>query len=135
MAQQSTEVFRRMLDAFNRGDVAAVVAAFDERCELHEPPEMVDSAGFHGHDGIRAWMANLRDVGAVRFEPVSVVGNGDIIVSELDSRGRGQASGVPFAWTTFAVVHMREARIVRVQAFLTRDEALEAAGGGADSPR
>ena len=29
MLNESTEVFRRMLDAFNRGDVAAVVSSSD----------------------------------------------------------------------------------------------------------
>ena len=129
MSQQNTEVVRQLLDAFNRGDVDGVVGVFTEDCELREPPEMVDSAGgFFGHDGIRAWMANLRQVIEVRFEPSTLTGSGDLIVAELAAHGRGQASGVPFAWTTFAVVRLRDARIARVQAFLTEDEALRAAG-------
>jgi ketosteroid isomerase-like protein len=130
MSQENIEVVQAMLDAFNQGDAAAVIAAFDEGCELHEPAEMPDTpaSGFRGHDGIRTWMANLREVGGVQFEPMSVTASGDAVLAELASRGQGQASGAPFEWTTFAVLHVRDRKIVRVQAFLSRDEALEAVG-------
>ena len=130
MSQENVAVVRQMFDAFNRGDVFAVIAAFDENCELDEPPEMPDkpALGFHGHDGIREWMANLREVARVRFEPMSFTAGADVIVSELAARGLAQASGVPVEWTTFAVLRLRDGKIVRAQAFLGRDEALEAAG-------
>ena len=77
MAEENAEVIREMLNAFSRGDVDGVLASFDPRCELREPPEMVETAAYHGHDGIRAWMANLRQVGAIVFEPVRFSGSGD----------------------------------------------------------
>ena len=130
MSQENIDVVRQMIDAFNRGDVPAVIAAFDENCELYEPPEMPDTPapGFRGHDGIREWMTNLREVVGVRFEPTSLTTSGDVVLSGLTARGVGQASGVPIEWTTFAVVHLRDGKIARSQAFLGRDEALEAAG-------
>jgi uncharacterized protein len=129
MSQQNLDVVRRMLDAFNRNDVDAVVAAFDQDCEVREPSEMPDTppSGFHGHDGIREWMTNLREVGDAHFEPRSFSGAGDVLLAELAGRGRGQAVGVPFEWTTFAVFNLRDGRILRVQAFLNIDEAREAA--------
>ncbi len=36
-------------------------------------------------------------------------------------------AGCAVEWTTFAVLHMRDGKIVRVQAFLTKDAAVEAA--------
>jgi ketosteroid isomerase-like protein len=128
----NVDVVRRMLAAFNRGDAPAVIVAFDEDCEVHEPSEMPDTParGFRGHDGIREWMTNLREVAGAQFEPKSFTTSGDVVLIELASRGLGQASGVPFEWTTFAVVHMRDGRITRLQAFLDRDEAHEAAGLG-----
>jgi ketosteroid isomerase-like protein len=130
MSQENIDVVRRMLDAFNRGDVDAVIAAFHEGCEVSEPPEVPDrpALGFHGHDGIRDWMINLREVAGVEFRPRNFTTSGDVIVTELGSRGQGQASGVPVEWTTFAVVRVRDGKITRAQGFLSRDEALEAAG-------
>jgi hypothetical protein len=44
MSQENIDVVRHMLDAFNRGDVPAVLAAFDRNCELDEPPECLTGA-------------------------------------------------------------------------------------------
>jgi ketosteroid isomerase-like protein len=130
MSQENVEIVQRMFEAFNRDDYDAVVAAFAEDCELHEPPEMPDrlALGFRGHEGIREWMGKLRGIADVRFEPHDFSVRGDVIVSELTASGRGQASGVPIQWITFTVLHMRDGEIARAEAFLTMAEALEAAG-------
>ncbi len=130
MSQKNVKVARGMFDAFNRGDVDAVIATFDEACLVEEPLEMPDSSslGFRRHDGIREWMANLREVAGVSFEPRSFTTSGDAVVSELASHGLGQGSGVPGERTTSAVLHIRDGKIAPAQAFLTRDEAFAAVG-------
>ena len=130
MSEENVEVVRRMLAAFNRGDLDAVVATFDKECVLSEPPETPDrpTGGFCGHHGIRDWITNLREVAGVEFEPRGFTTSGDIIITELASRGQGRASGVPVEWTTFAVLWLRDGKITRVQGFLSQNEALEAAG-------
>lgn len=132
MAKPEIEAVRRMFDAFNRGDVEAVLEAFDPECVLNEPAEVPDrpTAGFRGREGIRAWMRNLRDTGGVQFEPRRFERRDEVILVELASRGRGQASGVPIPeWSTFAVIRLRDGKIARVDGFLDRDEAVEAALG------
>jgi ketosteroid isomerase-like protein len=130
MSEENIEVVRAMLEAFNRGDIDHIVAAFTDDCELHEPPEMPDrlATGFRGHEGIREWADNLRRTADVRFEPRDLRGTGDVIVSEWVGQGRGQASNVPLRWTSFVVLRMRGGKIARGEAFLTLHEALEAAG-------
>jgi ketosteroid isomerase-like protein len=130
MSQANVEIVRGMLDAFNRDDVEAVIAAFDEDCKIKEPPEMPDSPaiGYRGHAGIRDWMGNLRGVAKARFDARSFTPNGDLLLCELASRGLGRGSGVPIEWTTFAVMQMRNGKIGRVRVFLDREEALEAVG-------
>ena len=128
MTQDNVEIVRGLIDAFNRDDVERVVAAFDESCELVEPPEMPDSRGFRGHDGIREWMANLRTIGAIRFQPKSFRTAGDLVFSEWAASGVGQASGAAFDWKSFTVFHLRNGKVVQAQAFLSESEALDAAG-------
>ncbi len=127
MSQENVEIVRGMVDAFNRGDVDAVIASFHEHCELHEPPEMVDTprAGFRGHDGIREWMANLRETAEIRFEPTSFITDGDSVFSEWVARGLGQTGGVPIEWRSFVVLRVRDGKIEQARAFLSRAEALE----------
>jgi len=131
-SQDSVELVRRMLDAFNRDDVEAVVAAFDADCEIDEPPEMPDSpaVGYRGHDGIRDWMGNLRGVARAEFEARRFEPIGDLLLCELRSTGLGHASGVPVEWITYAVFEVRAERINRVRVFLSRTEALQAATQG-----
>ena len=130
MSQDNVDVIERMLDAFNRGDVESVVAAFDEDCEVLEPLEMPDRAasGYRGHDGVRRWMANLRESVHVEFEASTIAAGNDVVLSEWTARGLGDASGAPIEWATFVVIRLRDGRIVQGQAFLDRDAALEAAG-------
>ncbi|MET0761582.1 MAG: nuclear transport factor 2 family protein [Thermoleophilaceae bacterium] len=130
MPEENVEVVRSMLGAFNRDDVDAVIAAFDEGCEIREPLEMPDSPamGYRGHDGIREWMRNLRGVARAGFELRRFTSSGDVLLCELASRGLGQASAVPIEWMTFAVFEMRRGKIGRIRVFLSREEALEAMG-------
>jgi ketosteroid isomerase-like protein len=130
MSQENVEVVRGMLDAFNRDDLDGVIACFDQACEIVEPSEMPDSpaTGFRGHEGIREWMGNLRGTAQAEFEPSAFTTMGELVVCELASRGLGHASGVPIEWTTFALVRIRAGKIAEVRVFLSKDQALEAAG-------
>jgi ketosteroid isomerase-like protein len=95
MPEENVEVVRSMLGAFNRDDVDAVIAAFDEGCEIREPLEMPDSPamGYRGHDGIREWMRNLRGVARAGFEPRRFTSRGDVLLCELASRTRAGERG------------------------------------------
>lgn len=84
--------------------------------------------GYEGHDGIRAWMANLREIAEVRFEVHDLTHRGEVIVSEWVARGTGRLSGTPIEWRTFAVLRVRDGKIATAQGFLSRGEALAAAG-------
>jgi ketosteroid isomerase-like protein len=132
MVEERVEVVRKMLDAFNRDDVDAVIACFDERCEIIEPFEMPDRPvrGFNGHEGIREWMANLRGTATAEFEPRTFTEADDLWLCELTSRGLGHASGVRVEWTTFAIIRLRDKKIEQVRVFLDRHQARKAAGLG-----
>jgi ketosteroid isomerase-like protein len=129
ISEDNVELMQRMLGAFNGDDVHGVLATFDEDCMIVEPPEMPDTPhqGFRGHDGVRAWMANLRGIGGIEFTATSAEAKGDVVLSEWTARGLGQTSGAPIAWTTFAVLRVRDGRISRAEAFLSEDEARSAA--------
>ena len=130
MSHENVKVVRSLVDAFNRDDIDTVLAAFDQSCEIDEPPQMPDSpaTGYLGHKGVREWMGNLRGVGGIGFELRSSTPLGEVLLCELASRGLGRGSEVPIEWMTFALFHMRRGKIVRIRVFLSREEALEAVG-------
>ena len=62
MSQENVERSYRVLDAFNRGNVEAVLALLDEDVEVVSRLAPIGEGRYHGHDGFRGWRQNLRDV-------------------------------------------------------------------------
>ena len=120
MSEDQVEVVRTMLNAFNRDDVEAVVASFDEGCEIIEPFEMPDrpALGFRGHQGIREWMANLR--GTAGADSIPGPSPRQAISCSVSSArvGAAEASGVRVEGMTFAVIRIRDGKIEQVRVFL-----------------
>jgi ketosteroid isomerase-like protein len=62
MSQENVEIVRRVAEAFNRSDVAAMVEEHDPDVEWH--PAMQTSLGgeatvYRGHEGLRAMMRDF----------------------------------------------------------------------------
>jgi len=131
MSQENVEVIRRTYEAFNRGDVEAVLANYHPDCELYDPPEMPDAPDVYTrHDGVRRWIANMRSLGGdeLHYQPKSFTASGERVLVEVQGKAVGQGSGVPVEWTAHCVFTIRDTRIGTARFFLDRAQALEAAG-------
>ena len=53
MAQESIEIVRAAIEAWNRADFDAWIGAWDERAEFHPLRAQSDGRAYHGHDGLR----------------------------------------------------------------------------------
>ena len=104
-------------------------ALFDPDVEWHNAPEL---PGATVHRGIEAMMADIRAQAEAweerHFEPVDVIETPDGAVVFLRIIARGRSSGVPVDLEVAHVLTMRNDKVVRVQAFLDREQALRAAG-------
>jgi ketosteroid isomerase-like protein len=84
---------------------------------------------YRGHDGIRRYMADMRDAWEeFRVEMDSAVHVGDIVVGVGRINGRGRGSGVvgemPLAW----VLKFRDGKVLKMRAVPNPEAALEAFG-------
>jgi ketosteroid isomerase-like protein len=61
-------------------------------------------------------------------DPVEILRGGDTIVVLLHVVAKGRASGIPTGMEAAHVLTMRDGRVAKVEAFMKRDQALEAAG-------
>ena len=96
-------------------------------CTRASPPPTV----FRGRQGIRdyfAWLAEAFEEFRSEVEEIIDAGE-DRVVALLIASARGKASGVPLDDQRFAIVFTFQGkRIARADSYLTRAEALEAAG-------
>jgi hypothetical protein len=58
-AELMDAIGRRFVDGFNRRDAEALVALADPQIEFHPTVLVGDRRTYHGHDGLRRWMAEL----------------------------------------------------------------------------
>jgi ketosteroid isomerase-like protein len=96
MSAESVDILRAGFDAFNRGDYDSWVGAFAEDVEVHDLADTPDTGVFHGHAGVREWLAKLQVAfgDGFRFEPTSFRESRGVVVATCERAlpGWGAAS-------------------------------------------
>jgi ketosteroid isomerase-like protein len=129
MSQKNVEIVRRAHEALNGEDVDALIALCDAGFRLDMSDRVLNPAVYEGHDGIRRFYAEVRDVWAsYTWEPEELVESGDHVVALLRSSGRGRGSGIEIERQTAMVWTVRKDRASSLRFFRDRRAALEAAG-------
>jgi ketosteroid isomerase-like protein len=115
-------------DAWDRGDIDALLAELDADIEWVEPPDAPDGGVHRGRDAVRAVLDESLATWSLRFEVQRVVPWADGLVVLLSSHATGHGSGVSLDGEAGHVITVRDGKIVRVRQFGRHSEALEAAG-------
>jgi ketosteroid isomerase-like protein len=132
---EAEDLVRRMIDAHNRGG-DALLEAYDDHFDpdAEWKPLTVGAAGFpgratyRGRDGIERYYRERAEVfGSGEVHIRSTEPAGDAVVVHARSTARGRVSGAAVEEDITLVYWVRDGRIVRGQAFRSRDDALEAA--------
>jgi ketosteroid isomerase-like protein len=135
MSAENVELVRRLFDAVARRDAEAVLSLYDPEVEWdgsrHPWAEVIPPAVYHGHDGLREFARQYYEMWETFEDHLEeLVDLGDHVLSVVTSRGRGRASGLDVEWTdNVGVWTIRDGKVIRVEWFRARDEALEAARG------
>ena len=99
--------------------------------EILNPPEFPVTGPFRGHDGLRQWAAEIWEVfDDLDFEVQEIIeaDDGETLVSVQRTTGRMRHTQIPVDIVWAAVWTVRSGKAVSSRGFLTRAEALEAAG-------
>ena len=130
MSEKNVDKIRAGFDAFNRGDFEGMVADLSPDFEYIPSgllPDTEDS--YRGRDEFKRFMGWLVDqFDDARVEAHEFIDADDKVFLSMTNRGRGKASGVETSWTFWFVWTFRDGKAVRGQTFLSRADALEAAG-------
>ena len=125
MSQENVEIVRRGFEAYQRGDLSAAVAN-------HHPDVVFNPAEeppVAGRDAVRAYIERWEEPwNEYEAEAEEFLDAGDRVVVTFHVRARGKASGAEVDARSYQVHTLREGQLVRMDEYMTRDEAIEAAG-------
>jgi ketosteroid isomerase-like protein len=128
MPERNVAIARNAIEAFNRGDVDAVLALAAPDVEVYAPPDSPNPGRYVGYDGylqwseqwLEAWETFTLDI--LEIEAV----DDRHVVAVVRQNGRGRLSGLE---VTMAGTHLYEidadGKIVRFQLYDERERALE----------
>jgi ketosteroid isomerase-like protein len=133
VSEESLEVARRVLPAFNRSfsedaeDLYEVLAA---DVEWRPVTAALEGAAYHGEEAVREWMKELRrdwEVFETRPDEYRDLGDGRVLVLGT-WRARGRGSGLELDSRAAWLMQIGGGKLVRHQAFTNIEWAFEAAG-------
>ena len=127
MSQENVEIVRRGWDAWERGDLSAVLQMMSDDLVTHRAPPFGDAR--HGPKGFlevnRDWMEGFAEWSVT---PTDYLDAGDRVVVRTAQKARGKESGVPVAAVFWFVFALRDGKVVRIDIHAEEAAALEAAG-------
>jgi ketosteroid isomerase-like protein len=128
MAKGNADRFFEAAEAFNRRDLEAWLAAFDEECVFESRVAPIEGAA-RGHDGVAAFLRNIEDtfeVFEVDFDDVRDLGDRVLALGSVRNIGKG--SGLEMSGPLAIIARFQGGRITHFKDFDDRERALEAAG-------
>ena len=135
MSQENVELNRRAYALFNEGGPEAVISAGIWSPELvwDATPTGIPGLGvYRGHDEVRSFFEDdwfkAFPFDEWEVEVDELIDQGDQVISMCRQRGRGASSGAVAELELAQVATLRDGQIVRIDNYLDRAKALEAAG-------
>ncbi len=125
MSQENVKVVREAWDAYSGGD-------YDRIAGFHDPHIVVvtlEDGALYGNNAVLAnyerWDEAWEGAKTTLDE---VIGHRDRVFVAARFHARGRASGVEVETRLYEVYTVRDGKVLRIDEYATRDEALEAAG-------
>jgi ketosteroid isomerase-like protein len=130
MSEENVEVIRDAIAAMNEGDFGRSMGHLADDVVL-EAPAGIRGGTFRGREAVGEWFGDWLRIFDWNVESdireIAEIGDDGVLVV-ADTRGRGRGSGVEAAETFAWLYRLRDGKITRMDGYLSREEALEAAG-------
>jgi ketosteroid isomerase-like protein len=128
MSQEDVEVVRAMFDRLARGDFSRWFDEVTDDFVYVTSPDIPDAGTFRGvvaRNWIMAWVESFE---GHTMQASEFIDADDKVVCALVQRGRPRGSQATVEGRWWLVVTFRDGAIAKAEAFIGRDQALEAAG-------
>lgn len=125
---ENLEIVREALNSFLRGDTEHALELADPDIVSVRAPPIPDPQTYHGTDGVlQMWADWTTDFDEFVMEPLEYVELRDRVIVDVLQRAIGKASGAPVDGRFWFVFTVASGRLTRMDAYLTKEQALEAA--------
>jgi ketosteroid isomerase-like protein len=131
MSEENVEVVRAVYERWSEGEFGASVDLFDRHVVFVPGTGFGDDAGAYvGTEAVAGYTREtlLEPWTHLTVEAEEIVPAGDSVLVGVHQRGVGTASGVPTEMRYFQVWSFRGDKVIRLESFRERVDALEAAG-------
>jgi ketosteroid isomerase-like protein len=127
MSQENVQVVRQAFEAFERGDVSAMVKDVDP--EAIATAEAGVPGQFRGPEGFLQSLAEWTEgFGQFKATAEEFTDAGDCVIVRVHQSAQGKGSGVPVEADFWFVVKLRDSKLLRLDIITSEKQALEAAG-------
>jgi ketosteroid isomerase-like protein len=130
LSAENVEIVRRSIEAFALGDLDTLLAACDSDVEWTTAADEPNPETYRGHEGLRHFAADISEAwtdrldGTMEFD--AFLDLGDWVVVPWTARVHGRGSGIPMELSETYAIRVEDGRIVRVDEYRTRKEAIDA---------
>ena len=130
MSQENVEIVRRAFEAWQAGDIDRFLAVLHDDVTTRRFAPFPDTGTWHGPDGMRAVIADWVDAfDEFTITEAKFLDAGDQVVARLAQEGRIKGSGgAPVPGTYWLVFGVRDEKLVTLDIYAEKAQALEAAG-------
>jgi ketosteroid isomerase-like protein len=129
MSQENVELVQRVTTAWERGDVSALIDALDPAMVTRRLPPLPDPGQWDGVEGLFDVAADWGEAFSeweMHFE--EFVDAGDAVVVRVRQEAQGDHAGVPVSGVFWFVYAVRDGKVVGIDMYDRREQALEAVG-------
>jgi len=127
MSQQNVEIVLKDLEHWNRGDMDAFVALWDDDVILQAAegwPEPV----YRGKEAVRSFYEGFAEIVGRDSVIEGLIDMGDVVVTRMRAHMTGVQSGLEGDMRFSQVTTFKDGKVVRAEFFWDHQEALKAAG-------
>jgi uncharacterized protein len=129
MSEETVEIVRSVYDEWAKGRLDAGLDLYDEDIVFVGVPGNPDGRRFVGLEEVTAWMRRwLQAWTDFTMAAEELIDAGDTVFVSARQRGTGKESGIESEGTVFMLWTLRGGRVIRLEQFERREDALEAAG-------
>jgi ketosteroid isomerase-like protein len=127
MSRENVELAQNALREFAASGEPAWELLHDE-VEVHDH-DIMDAGEYRGHEGFGRWLEDWAAAWSeYTMEPEEFLDAGDQVVAFILQKTTGQGSGIALERHDAMVVEVRDAKIVRLDYYNNRAQALKAVG-------